>query len=180
VTDDLSELLERNRRFAAQFDKADLPIRPRFLMIILTCVDARVDPAHFTGLELGDAFVMRNAGGRITQDVIADLAVVGALMETEAGGTQLHFAVVRHTRCGAARLSHDAGLQDAVASRLGVTTDTVAAWSVGDPVEGLRTDIELLRREHRVADGLVVSGHVYDIGDGSLSTVVEPQPLRSG
>ncbi len=66
---DLDTLYDRNEGFTRTFDQGDLPILPRRPTIILTCVDARVDPAHFLGLELGDTLVLRNSGGRVTDDV---------------------------------------------------------------------------------------------------------------
>ncbi len=72
-------LLDRNRSFAEQFEGRELNIRPRMSTIILTCLDARVDPAHVFGLELGDAAVIRTAGGRITPGVLGDLAVLSVL-----------------------------------------------------------------------------------------------------
>ena len=72
---DLPEVMARSRRFAEQFKSGDLKIRPRLSTILLTCVDARVDPALLFGLELGDAVVIRNAGGRITPAVMSDMAI---------------------------------------------------------------------------------------------------------
>ena len=62
---DLDTLYDRNEEFARTFDQGDLPILPRHPTIVLTCVDSRVDPAHFLGLELGDTLVLRNSGGRV-------------------------------------------------------------------------------------------------------------------
>jgi carbonic anhydrase len=67
---DVQTLVDRNLEFASSFDQGDLAIMPRLSTLVLTCVDARVDPAHILGLELGDAVVMRNVGGRVTDDVI--------------------------------------------------------------------------------------------------------------
>jgi len=76
---DLPQLLEGNRRFTAHFADGELPIRPRLSTIVLTCLDARVDPARLFDLQLGDALVIRNGGGRINPGVLADLAVLGLL-----------------------------------------------------------------------------------------------------
>ncbi len=67
---DLPQLLEGNRRFTALFADGELPIRPRLSTIVLTCLDARVDPAHLFDLQLGDALVIRNAGGRLISGVL--------------------------------------------------------------------------------------------------------------
>ncbi len=84
---DLKELLDRNHSFATSFALGDLPIHPRMSITVLTCLDARVDPAHFLGLDLGDALVLRNAGGRVSPDVERDLALLWflAIMFAEGG-----------------------------------------------------------------------------------------------
>jgi len=110
---DLTALLDRNQSFAEQFDAGDLPIRPRMSTIILTCLDARVDPAHLFGLGLGDALVIRNAGGWITPAVLRDLrdlAILGVLAANMPGPSamQLELVVVHHTDCGMARLANPA------------------------------------------------------------------------
>ena len=104
---DLTALLDRNQSFAEQFDAGDLPIRPRMSTIILTCLDARVDPAHLFGLGLGDALVIRNAGGRITPAVLRDLAILSVIGEKLPGPSalELELEVVHHTDCGTARLA---------------------------------------------------------------------------
>ena len=78
VTASYTALLDRNRKFVEQFE-GNLAIRPRMSTIILTCLDARVDPAHLFGLGLGDAVVIRNGGGRITRAVMGDLGILNVL-----------------------------------------------------------------------------------------------------
>ncbi len=178
---EVTTLLERNRRFAADFSEGDLAIRPRLSTIVLTCVDARVDPAHFLGLELGDGLVLRNAGGRITPAVLRDLAVLGFLAGHLPGNTaaQLELAVIHHTDCGMSRLADPAAQQD-VAERLGIEPADVASMAITDPAASVRADIETLRRMPGAPGSLIVSGHVYDVATGSLSEIVEPDPLRIG
>ncbi len=79
---DVQTLVDRNLEFASSFNQGDLVIRPRLSTLVLTCLDARVDPAHLFGLELGDAVVMRNIGGRVTDEVIEHIAIVRALGES--------------------------------------------------------------------------------------------------
>ena len=117
----LTELLDRNRRFVDRFDAGDLAIRPRLSTIILTCVDARVDPAHLFGLGLGDALVMRNGGGWITPAVLKDLAILGLLNANLPGGSfdQPQLVVIHHTDCGMGRLANP-NTQEAIGARFGV------------------------------------------------------------
>lgn len=175
-----SALLGRNRRFAEQFDAGDLAIPPRLSTIVVTCLDARVDPAHLFGLELGDALVIRNAGGRITPAVLQDLAILGVLAANLPGSSamQLELVVVHHTDCGMARLAAPA-VQEQAAQRLGLTVDEVAAMAITDPAASVRGDIELLRAATGAPDQMVVSGLVYNVADGTVEQVVPPAPLRA-
>ena len=77
---DTSVLFERNNAFSNGFDKADLPILPKLNTLLVACIDARVDPSHVLGLELGDAVVVRNNGGRVTRAVIEEIAVLAAMV----------------------------------------------------------------------------------------------------
>ena len=77
---DVQTLIDGNLEFARNFTQRDLALLPRLSTLVLTCLDARVDPAHFLGLELGDAVVMRNIGGRVTDEVIEHIAIVRALV----------------------------------------------------------------------------------------------------
>ena len=180
MTDSFTTLLDRNRSFVEQFEAGDLEIRPRMATIILTCLDSRVDPAHLFGLVLGDAVVIRNAGGRITTAVMADLAVLGVLAANMPGATpmQPELVVIQHTDCGMSRLANPA-IQEQLAQKLGRTTDEVSAMAITDPAKSVREDIERLRNEPGAPDQLVVSGLVYDVKDGSIDQVVPPSPLRS-
>ncbi len=177
---DLETLLDRNRSFADQFKDGDLNIRPRMSTILLTCVDARVDPAHLFGLGLGDAVVIRNAGGRITPAVLRDLAILGVLAANMPGNGALQpqLVIVQHTDCGMGRLASPP-VQQQVAKRLGLSEDEVVAMAVTDPTKTVRADIERLRQLPGTPDALVVTGLVYDVGNGTIDQVVAPAPLRA-
>ena len=181
-TADLATLLDRNRSFTEQFAAGDLKISPRISTILLTCLDARVDPAHLFGLALGDAVVMRNAGGRITPAVMGDLGILGVLSAAfSPPGTSLRqpeLVVIHHTDCGMSRLTNPA-IRGQVAERLGLSVDEVSAMAISDPTASVRDDIERLRRTPGTPDHLVVSGFVYDVSNGSINQVVPPAPLRA-
>ena len=103
---ELATLYDRNSEFARAFAFADLPIRPKLSTVVLTCLDARVDPAHFLGLEPGEILVLRNAGGRVTQDVERDVTFLWTLAAQMDGGTpDLSLAIIHHTDCGVERLA---------------------------------------------------------------------------
>ncbi len=179
-SDSFITLLDRNRAFVGQFDAGGLTIRPRMSTILLTCVDARVDPAHLFGLALGDAVVIRNAGGRITPAVMADVGVLGVLGANMPGPSSMQpeLVIMHHTDCGMSRLANPT-IQEQVASRLGLSMDDVAALAITDPTKSVQEDIERLRQAPGAPDELVVSGLVYDVSNGTLNEVVPPVPLRA-
>ncbi len=176
----LTMLKDRNRSFVEQFEAGDLTIRPNLSTIILTCVDARVDPAHFFGLGLGDAVVVRNTGGRINPAVMRDLGILSVLAANMpgAGAMQPELVVIHHTDCGMSRLANPA-IQEQVATRLGLSTDEVAAMAITDPAKTVQEDVERLRNTPGTPDQLIVSGLVYDVKSGTINQVVPPAPLRT-
>ncbi len=181
-TADLTTLLDRNRSLAEQFTAGDLKLLPRMSTILLTCVDARVDPALLFGLGLGDAVVIRNAGGRITPAVIGDLGILGVLAAaaSQPGTSPMRpeLVVIHHTDCGMSRLGNPA-IQGQVAKRLGLSVDEVSAMAISDPATSVQEDIERLRHTPGTPDQLVVSGFVYDVSNGTINQVVPSAPLRA-
>lgn len=91
-------LVERNIAFVANFTYANLEIKPRLSTLIVGCVDSRVDPAHLLGLDPGDAVVMRNVGGRVTDGVIEHIKILQALGEMMMG-VDMNVALIHHTGC---------------------------------------------------------------------------------
>ena len=178
---DLPQLLERNRQFTAHFADGELPIRPRLSTVVLTCLDARVDPAHLFDLQLGDALVIRNGGGRINPGVLTDLAVLGLLSAALPGdkAMTLELVILHHTDCGMSRFADPAAKQ-ALANRLGIESDQVAeTMAITDPAQSVRDDIARLSRTPGLPDTLVVSGLVYDTAHGTVEEIVASAPLRN-
>src|SRR5579863_7407355 len=99
---DINSLLGRNKHFAVSQAYQALPIYPRRGACVITCLDPRTDPAVFLELELGDAAVIRNAGGRVTQAVVDDLAFISYLSTTvlRPSGPMFEVAVIHHNKCG--------------------------------------------------------------------------------
>ena len=175
---DVQTLIDRNLEFAGSFDQGDLAILPRLSTLVLTCLDSRVDPAHFFGLQLGDAVVMRNIGGRVTDGVIEHIAILRALAGLVGGGA-FEVAIVHHTDCGASRfanpevrqkLGQAAGTGEAVIERLAIT----------DPQISVAEDLDRLRAALILPDDLVVAGYVYDVTDGHVREAFAPASLREG
>jgi carbonic anhydrase len=175
----LRPLLERNRAFATTGAHAGLAIMPRQQVFVVTCLDPRVDPAAFLGVELGDAPVIRNAGGRITEAVIDDIAFIGYLARTMIpDGPLFEVAVIHHTGCGTGFLA-DAAFRSAFAASSGLDEAVLAAEAVIDPAATVRGDVERLVSSPKVLPQVSVSGHVYDLETGLVTTIVDPSQPRS-
>ncbi len=177
----MTPLLGRNEQFARTYTPAALgvPAQPVF---IVTCLDHRVDPAIVFGLQLGDAPVIRNAGGRVTQAVIDDIAylgfLAGQLFGDQAADDLFEVAVVHHTQCGTGFLAGP-GYRHLAAEATGLPETALEAAAVADPDTTVRADVERLLAAPSLSPKVSVSGHVYDIATGRLSTVLDaryPQP----
>ncbi len=179
----MSELLalyERNKQSAEHFTSGALGIKPKLNTIILTCLDARVDPAHFFGLQPGEALVMRNGGGRVTDSVERDLAYVWTLIAITAGVDvpPLSLAVIHHVDCGLERIAN-LQARKAVSVRSGLKMPFLEKIAISNHEEAIRYDLEKLKRSDVVPNHLTVSGHLYDPKNGTLREVVGPTLLSS-
>jgi carbonic anhydrase len=174
MTGSMTPLLARNEEFARAYTPVPLGL-PAARVIVVTCVDHRVDPAITLGLKLGDAPVLRNAGGRVTQSVIEELAYLTFLgrrlfngQPTEGSGFEI--AVIHHTQCGTGFLA-DPGFRHEAAAATGVDEAALEATAVADPHVTVRADVERLLASPLLS-AVGVSGHVYDLETGRVTTVV--------
>ena len=173
---DLNTLYERNKTFAASFDKGDLAIKPNLSTLILTCVDGRVDPAAYAGIGLGDALVLRNVGARVTDAVALEVSILWTLMSMASGATpSIELTIIQHTKCGMARFA-DPEVAAKVTERFG-SPDVVETYAIADLRDSLATDVARLRANPNIPPELKVSGHIYDVETGLLTQVIETTPL---
>jgi carbonic anhydrase len=164
--------LERNRAFAAAGGHQGAVVFPNLRLFVITCLDPRVDPAHFLGLGLSDAMVVRNVGGRVTPEVINDVAFIGQLAENVVpDGPLFEVAVIHHNQCGAGALADDT-FRDRYAERIGAEESTLREHAVLDPAATVTRDVERLRSAPAISPRLRVSGHVYDVVTGLVETVI--------
>lgn len=173
----IDSLLPRNAAFAEsdlRYNTPRLPFLPHKELYVITCIDPRVDPADFLGLEFGEAIVARTVGGRVTPAVIQDVAYIGYLVETKApDGPYFEVAIIHHTDCGSGLLA-DEELRHGFSQRTGYDEQTLAELPVLDPAVTVRTDAGHLRSDPRISPRITVSGHVYDVHTGLVTTIVEP------
>jgi carbonic anhydrase len=171
-TANVEPALERNRAFAAAGGHEGAVVLPNLRLFVITCLDPRVDPAHFLGLELSDAIVVRNVGGRVTPEVINDVAFIAKIGENLLpDGPLFEVAVIHHTQCGSAAFADDAFRRD-YAQRIGAEEATLREHAVLDPVATVTRDVERLRAAHPISARVTVSGHVYDVVTGLVHTVI--------
>ena len=167
---------ERNRAFAAAGGHQGAIVFPNLRLFVVTCLDPRVDPAHFLGLALSDAIVVRNVGGRVTPEVINDIAFIGQIAENVLpDGPLFEVAVIHHTQCGAGALADDT-FRRRYAERIGAEESTLRKHAVIEPAATVMRDVELLRSAPAISPRVRVSGHVYDVVTGLVKTVLPTTP----
>lgn len=160
------DLLTANAHYVERFDLGHLSAPPRRHLAVLTCMDARIDTHEALGLVEGDAHVLRNAGARVTDDVVRSL-----IKSVHQLGVD-RVAVVHHTDCGAAKVRL-ADLRAAVQGATGHDPADVDFHLIADPGAALLEDVEALVRCPFLPDGLPVGGFVYHVETGVLEARVE-------
>jgi carbonic anhydrase len=155
----VDEVTEANERYASEFAKGDLPLPPGRKLAVVTCMDARLDPARFLGLEEGDAHVIRNAGGIVNDETIRSLVLSHRLLGTEEA------IVIGHTGCGMLTFTNDD-----VHATLGPESESIDFQPFPDVGERVRQSVETIRSNPLLAD-FVASGLVYDVESGRIEPV---------
>jgi carbonic anhydrase len=182
----LDDMLERNKNFAAQQSAAGtlMPSLPRAMpnvkAIVIGCADMRVDPAHVLGIKPGEAVVIRNIGGRITPGLLEELGMLGRIGqvagEAPGGGGEFHLIVLQHTDCGITRLPGDPAM---LAHYFQIQEGDVKKKAVTDPRAAVAMDVAFLRTIPALPGQWLLSGLVYDVATGLVEIVVPPAPIRT-
>ena len=164
----LKNLLEANSQYAAGFEEGSLPMPPARKLAIVACMDARLEPLAFLGLRLGDAHVIRNAGGRVTEDALRSLVISERLLGTDA------ILVIHHTDCGMLTFTDDQ-LRDRVRDDLGHEAHAVATGMsflpFADLEASVRDDLATLAASPLIPQEIPISGLIYDVNTGRLQPV---------
>jgi carbonic anhydrase len=157
------ELLGNNEAYAASFDKADLPLPPAKKVAVVACMDARLDVGRALGLQEGDAHVIRNAGGIVTDDAIRSLAISQRLLGTE------EIILIHHTDCGMLTFTDDE-FRNAIEQDTGVKPEW-AAESFADLEGDVRQSIARIQASPFIPRKDGVRGFVYEVETGRLREV---------
>lgn len=178
----LSEVVQANDAYVARFDKGHLPLPPARHFAILTCMDARLDPAKYAGLSEGDAHVIRNAGGRASDDAIRSLVISHKLL-----GTQ-EFFVIHHTNCGMELFTNEI-ISDLLKRSLDTATIDASGWhdhgtsagsdagqhiewlTFSDNARSVTEDVARIRNHPLVPGYIPIHGFIYDVTSGKLVEV---------
>jgi carbonic anhydrase len=157
-------LLRGNAAYAEHFDHGDLGPEPRKHLAAVTCMDTRLDVYALLGLQLGDAHVIRNAGGRVTDDVLRSLIVSIEILGVHT------VAVIQHTECGMTKTTN-AELRAIVQERRGVEPADIDFLPIDDHTTTVRNDVEFLRTNPFLPPDLEVFGFLYDVRTGRLAAI---------
>jgi carbonic anhydrase len=156
----VDEVTTANERYASGFAKAELPMPPGKKFAVVTCMDARLDPARFLGLEEGDAHVIRNAGGLVNDETIRSLVISHSLLGTKEA------VVIGHTDCGMLTFTNED-----VHEKLGPASETIDFQPFPDVAERVRQSVETIRSHALLQDGFGATGFVYDVRSGRIDPV---------
>jgi len=181
-----NEILGANNNYSASFgEKKNLAMPPARKIAILTCMDARLDPAKFAGLAEGDAHIIRNAGGRASDDAIRSLVISHKLLGTN------QWLVIHHTDCGMETFSNDI-MSKLLSESLVTATNDKNGWknvvqgkgsiegkyinwlTIQDQKQSIIEDLNRIRNHPLVNKEIPVKGYLYDVRSGKLTEVLFP------
>jgi carbonic anhydrase len=156
----VDEVTQANERYADAFTKGGLPMPPGRKLAVVTCMDARLDPARFLGLEVGDAHVIRNAGGIVNDEAIRSLVISHHLLGTQEA------VVVGHTDCGMLTFTNDD-----LHEKLGPEAESIDFQPFPDVADRVRQSVETIRSHPLLPDSFDATGFVYDVRSGAIEPV---------
>lgn len=158
----IDDLLRNAARYARVFTAGELPVAPALRLAIVACMDSRIDLFAVLGLHLGEAHVIRNAGGLVSDDVLRSLTLSSSLLGTR------EIMIIQHTGCG---LDGD---EETLRERVASATGAEPPWPLGafDDVEAsVRAQLEILRSTPHLTGGSTARGFVYEVETGRLVEV---------
>lgn len=158
------ELIGANERYAQTFDRGDLPAPPARHLAVLTCMDARLHPETFLGLDVGDAHVIRNAGGRASDDALRSLIISSHLLGTN------EYVVIHHTDCGMLSFTND-DLRQKLNDETGADASTIDFLPFADLEQSVRDDVARIKESPFIPKDIAVRGFIYDVHSGKLAEV---------
>ncbi len=167
MSDNIERIKLANNKYAEEFGKkSDLEIPPARRLAVLTCMDARLEPMKSLGLELGDAHIIRNAGGRASDDAIRSLVISTTLLGTN------EWLVIHHSDCGMETFTQE-GMGKLLKEKLNTAEGEFTNWlSISDRIESVKHDVIRIRNHPLVSKDIKLSGYLFDIKTGELQEVI--------
>jgi carbonic anhydrase len=166
------EFLDANDSYAKTFDRGALPMPPARHVAVVTCMDARLHPEKFLGLDVGDAHVIRNAGGRASEDAIRSLVISERLL----GTTEI--VVIHHTDCGMMTFTNEQ-LAAKVKQDLGADVSGRDFLPFSDLEQSVRDDVATIRASALIPHDIPISGAIYDVRSGKLQEIIRVDRERA-
>jgi len=160
----IHHFIDRNKEFVSRFRHGDKAMPPAQHLAVLTCMDARIHPEQVLGLEIGDAHMIRNAGGRASDDAIRSLVISTTLLGTN------EFAVIHHTDCGMLTFTND-DLRKKLAEEHGVDASDVDFLPFPQLEQSVRDDVATIKASPLLPADVEVTGWIYDVKTGKISSV---------
>ncbi|MGT2751570.1 beta-class carbonic anhydrase [Streptococcus porcinus] len=153
-----------NSAYVELHGTAHLPLKPKTRVAIVTCMDSRLHVAQALGLALGDAHILRNAGGRVTDDMIRSLVISQQQMGTR------EIVVLHHTDCGAQTFTNQS-FAEHIQQKLGIDVSGQDFLPFQDVAESVREDMRVLQESPLIPDDVDINGAVYDVDTGKMTQV---------
>jgi len=163
--ENFADLLGANKEYASSFKSNGLSGEARKGLAIVTCMDSRIDPLHIVGMEAGDAKILRNAGARVTEDVLRTLVLATHLLGVK------RVLVMPHTDCKMAS-GEEHEIHAAILEKSGIDTRGIEIRTVKDQMKALITDIQRIESYPLLAKNVKVMGAVFSVESGTLTPVI--------
>ncbi|MEN9698774.1 MAG: hypothetical protein RL448_729 [Actinomycetota bacterium] len=162
--DEFGDVLAANQQFQNGYDLHGLTGSAKKGLAIVTCMDSRISPLAVVGMEAGDAKILRNAGARVTEDVLRTLVLATYLLGVN------RILVMPHTDCRMAN-GDESAIHQQILDQHGIDTRSLEFRTVADQIEALRIDVTRVRSYPLLRDGVIVGGAIYDVKTGELKQI---------
>ena len=167
MSENISRIIEANKNYSEGFgDKSQLEAAPKRRLAVLTCMDCRLEPLKFLGLELGEANIIRNAGGRASDDAIRSLIITSTHLGTK------EWLVIHHSECGLETFNQEE-MSKLLKEKFNSSEGEFINWlSISDRIESIKDDVKHIRNHPLVSEDIKISGYLYNTKTGELTEVI--------
>lgn len=167
MSENLKQIISANKKYAEEFgDKSDLGAPPKKRLAVLTCMDARLDPLQFLGLQLGDAHIIRNGGGRASDDAIRSLVASYTHLGTN------EFLVIHHSECGFETFTQEE-MGKLLKEKLDTSEGEFVNWlSISDRIESIKNDVMHIRNHPLISKDIKITGLLFNTKTAELTEIL--------